>query len=324
MSSHLQLIRRPGANVDRLPGPCVATIGTFDGVHVGHQQILGRVIDEAAQRKVASVVLSFEPTPREYFSKGVPPARLTRFREKFEILETIGVNCLFCPPFDAVMERMSPAEFIDNLLVRVLDIKHLVVGDDFVFARNRSGDIEDLRAAGEASGFSVERVGSIVEKGGRVSSTEIRRALSAGDMLRAAQLLGRNYSMTGRVVDGQKLGKQLGFPTANVSLNRRASPVAGIFAVRVAGADLSDEPLGSPARRLLDGVASVGTRPTVDGVEPILEVHIFDFDRDIYGEYIKVEFVAKLRDEVKFPDLESLTQQMNLDAAAARKILNAA
>jgi riboflavin kinase/FMN adenylyltransferase len=249
----------------------------------------------------------------------VPPGRLTRFREKFEALRNFGVHWLFCPPFDAVMQSLEPEEFIQQLLVDTLKVQHLVVGDDFVFAKRRRGNVKLLRSEGERHGFSVEQVGSVLQDGKRVSSTEIRRLLAGGDMSGAKNLLGRHYAMTGRVVDGQKLGKKLGFPTANVNLNRRASPVAGIFAVRVAGLVATNEHDG-----LLDGVASVGTRPTIDGIEPLLEVHIFDFDRDIYGEYIQVEFVAKLRDEVKFPDLESLTEQMHIDAAQARQILKVA
>jgi riboflavin kinase/FMN adenylyltransferase len=315
----MRFMRRPSQDRDSLPGHCVATVGTFDGLHLGHQRILSRVLAAASERDLPSVVLSFEPTPREYFSAGVPPARLTRFREKFDALRNLGMHWLFCPPFDAAMQSLEPEEFIQRLLVDTLGVKHLVVGDDFVFARQRRGNLSHLRHEGERHGFSVEQVGSVLKDGKRVSSTEIRRLLAAGEMSGAKNLLGRHYAMTGRVVDGQKLGKQLGYPTANLNLNRRASPVAGIFAVRVGGLASTNEHHG-----LLDGVASVGTRPTIEGVEPLLEVHIFDFDRDIYGEYIQVEFVAKLRDEVKFPDLETMTEQMHIDAAQARQILKAA
>jgi riboflavin kinase/FMN adenylyltransferase len=305
------MMRRPDRQSSVLQSGSVLSVGTFDGLHLGHQRILQRVIDEARARQLPSMVFSFEPTPREFFSYGAPPARLTRFREKFEALQRFGIEWFFCPPFDGRMESLEPDEFIEGLLVNELGVRHLVVGDDFVFGRNRSGNIDHLRAGGERFGFSVEQVQSVLADGQRVSSTRVRELLAAGEMRRAKQLLGRYYGMTGRVVDGQKLGKQLGYPTANVNLNRRASPIAGIFAVRVGGLDSG----------LLDGVASVGTRPTIDGIEPILEVHIFDFDRDIYGEYIQVQFVAKLRDEVKFPDLETLTGQMHIDAAQARKIL---
>jgi riboflavin kinase/FMN adenylyltransferase len=308
----MQLMRRPGGNPRGFPGQSVVTIGTFDGVHVGHQRILRRVLEKARARNLPAVVFSFEPTPGEFFSHGTPPARLTRFREKFEALEQFGVDWLFCPPFDAGMEALGPDEFIERLLVERLGVKYLVVGDDFRFAKNRRGTIDSLRDGGKQLGFSVEQVPSVLEEGHRVSSTKIRELLADGELDRAKKLLGRYYRMTGRVIDGQKLGKQLGFPTANVNLSRAASPIGGIFAVRVDG-------LG-PA--LLNGVASIGTRPTVDGVEPVLEVHIFDFDQDIYGAYIQVEFIAKLREEVKFPDLRSLTEQMHIDAAEAREILS--
>ncbi len=310
--TRMRLMRRPGSDPRGFPGHSVVTIGTFDGVHIGHQRILRRVLEEARARELPAVVFSFEPTPGEYFSRGTPPARLTRFREKFEALEQLGLDWLCCPPFDADMAALGPDEFIERLLVESLGVRYLVVGDDFRFAKNRTGSIDNLRDGGKRLGFSVEQVPSVLEDGRRVSSTRIRGLLADGQLERAKKLLGRYYRMTGRVVDGQKLGKQLGFPTANVNLSRAASPVGGIFAVRVDG-------LGAG---LLNGVASVGTRPTVDGIEPVLEVHIFDFDRDIYGAYIQVEFIAKLRDEVRFPDLKSLTAQMHIDAAQAREILS--
>ncbi len=311
MPSPMQLMRRPGSNPSCLTGGCVGTIGTFDGLHIGHRQILERVLDEAARRDLPSVAISFEPTPREYFTRGEPPARLTRFREKFDELQRLGFDWFFCPPFDAAMESLEPEDFISRLLVDTLHVRHLVVGDDFVFGHARSGTVADLQQAGNVYGFSVEQAETVLENTDRVSSTLIRQALAAGDLTTATTLLGRHYSMTGRVVGGKKLGKKLGFPTANVNLNRRASPIAGIFAVRVDG----------PGPVQLSGVASVGTRPTVGGTVPLLEVHIFDFDRDIYGEYIRVEFVEKLRDEVRFADLEALTNQMHVDAAEARRIL---
>lgn len=311
MPSPLQFMRRPSAVSSRFAAGCVGTIGTFDGVHIGHRRILERVLDEAANRGLPSVVVSFEPTPREFFSGAASPARLTRFREKFDELQRLGIDWFFCPPFDGAMECMTPDEFIGRLLIDTMHVRHLVVGDDFVFGRKRSGTVADLHRAGGEHGFSVEQVETVSEDTVRVSSTSIRGALAAGDLATASVLLGRRYSMTGRVVDGKKLGKELGFPTANVNLNRRKSPIAGIFAVRVDG-------LGPV---LLDGVASIGIRPTIDGVEPLLEVHIFDFDRDIYGEYIRVEFVQKLRDEVRFPDLAALVEQMHVDAAEARQIL---
>jgi riboflavin kinase/FMN adenylyltransferase len=310
----MRLIRRPARQVQGLGSGCVATIGVFDGVHLGHRRILERVTGEACRRGLASLVFTFEPTPREYFSSGTPPARLTRLREKVALLRGLGLDWMFCPRFDSTLESLEPGEFIGRLLVRTLGVRHLVVGDDFRFARRRAGTLADLEAAGPAAGFSVEQVGSVTVEGGRVSSTAVREALAGGDMARARRLLGRDYSMTGRVVRGRQLGRQLGMPTANVHLCRRLSPVNGIFAVRVGG-------IGTGRRA---GVASVGTRPTIDGVEPLLEVHVFDFDGDLYGRYIEVDFVARLRDEVRFPDLESLRRQMHDDAAQARRVLAAA
>jgi riboflavin kinase/FMN adenylyltransferase len=310
----MRLIRRPAARQRILPEGCVATIGVFDGVHVGHQRILQRVVAESARLGLPSLVFTFEPTPREYFASENPPARLTRLREKAELLARLGIACMYCPRFDASIGSLGPREFIEKLLVGRLAVRHLVVGDDFRFARSRAGTLADLQEAGLRLGFAVEQVGSVIVDGERASSTAVRAALATGAMERACRLLGRHYSMTGRVTRGSSLGRQLGMPTANVNLCRRQSPVAGIFAVRVAGL----------AAGLLPGVASVGTRPTVDGTRPLLEVHVFDFDRDIYARCIRVEFVARLRDELKFPDLTSLQRQMHLDADVARRLLAAA
>ncbi len=308
------LIRQPNKTPEVLRDGCVATIGVFDGLHVGHQLILGRVLAEAEAHGLPALMFSFEPTPQEYFSAGAPPARLMRFREKYQALKAAGVDVFYCPRFQRSFSSLEPEAFVEQLLIGTLNIKHLVVGDDFHFARNRSGTIDDLVTAGKHYGFTVEQVGSVVQDGLRVSSTAVRSALLDGDLNKARTLLGRRYLMSGRVVSGQRLGHTLGFPTANIKLNRKLSPIVGIFAVRVLG--LGAQPL--------DAIASLGTRPTVDGIEPILEVHIFDFSDDIYGKYIDVEFVAKLRDEEKFPDLESMTEQMHVDAAEARKILVAA
>jgi riboflavin kinase/FMN adenylyltransferase len=308
----MQLMRRTSRGRELLPAGSVVTIGTFDGVHRGHQEIIGRVRKAAAERGLPSVVFSFEPTPAEFFRRADPPPRLTRFREKFQALQDCGVDWLFCPPFNADMERLTPTAFIDDLLLATLGVKHLVIGDDFRFAHKRAGRLEDLQLAGRQQGFAVEQLGSIVHNGQRVSSTEIRRALAAGNLEQARALLGRYYRMSGRVVSGRQLGRTLGYPTANVRIARRAVAVQGIFAVQVSGLH----------RQPVDGVASLGSRPSIDGGgEPLLEVHLFDFDEDIYGRYISVDFVARIRDEEYFPDLESLTQKMHDDAAKARAIL---
>jgi riboflavin kinase/FMN adenylyltransferase len=307
----MHVFRRPRPGAQAAQSGCVATIGVFDGVHLGHQQILDRVHESAARLGLPSLVFSFEPTPQEAMSPRHPPARLMCLREKVLVLRSSGIKQLYCPPFERTLQDLTPEEFIEQVLVRTLGVRHLVVGDDFRFARGREGTFPHLEAGGRRHGFGVEQVGSVTVGGLRVSSTAIRNALAAGDLATARQLLGRPYRMVGRVSRGQQLGRQLGFPTANMRLQRRVSPVSGIFAVRVHGI----------AETAQDAVASIGTRPTVAGVEPLLEVHVFDFAGDLYGRQICVDFVARLRDESRFDDLEALRRQMALDAAEARRLL---
>jgi len=309
----MHVFRRPRPGVQAVPSGCVATIGVFDGVHLGHQRILDQVRQAAARLALPSLVFSFEPTPQEVMSPLQAPARLMRLREKVLVLRETGIDYLYCPPFESALQGLEPGEFIEQLLVRTLGVRHLVVGDDFRFARGRAGNFDHLVAGGLQYGFAAEQVGSVTSGDVRVSSTAIRNALATGDLATAARLLGRPYRMAGRVGRGRQLGRTLGFPTANMRLHRRVSPVSGIFAVRVHGV----------AKQALDAVASVGTRPTVAGVEPLLEVHVFDFKGDLYGRQIAVDFVARLRDEVRFDDLEALRRQMELDAAEARRALAA-
>lgn len=290
----------------------VVTIGAFDGLHLGHEQLLARIRSEALARDLPSVVMSFEPMPREFFASHSPPARLMRFREKFEALARHKIDYFYCPRFDASMRDISAADFIRRILIHGLGARHIVVGDDFRFARRREGNVEQLRSAGRALGVGVEQVQSMIVDGDRVSSTAIRESLWRGDMARATTLLGRPYQMSGTVVRGKNVGRTLGFPTANVDLRRRQSAVMGIFAVRVHG-------LGA---KTYDAVASLGTRPTFNGVKPLLEVHLFDFDRDIYGQYITVDFVARLRSEIKYDNVDELVAQMHLDADNAKSILS--
>jgi len=308
------LIRRPPYRGSPLLPGCVATVGVFDGLHLGHQRILTEVREEAARRGLPGVVFSFEPTPQEFMARGEPPARLMRLREKYAFLRSFGLDLLFCPPFDEHMEQMPAAAFIERLLAGTLAVRHLVIGDDFRFGHGRSGTVQQLVERGPAHGFSVNQVGSITVAGRRVSSTAIRQALAAGELALAREQLGRDYSMSGRVVGGQRLGRTLGYPTANLRLHRRRSPLSGIFAVRVRGLG----PLPLP------GVASCGTRPTVAGTEPLLEVHLFDFAGDLYGRRIDVDFVARLRDEEHFDSLAALRRQMDADAAQARELLGLA
>ncbi len=291
---------------------CVLTVGNYDGVHLGHQQMIGVLKARAAELRSAATVLVFEPSSKEFIDPDAAPPRLTRWREKFVALAAQGVERLVTLRFDDCMRAMTPQAFVDELIVERLGTRHMVVGDDFRYGSNACGTIDSLRAAGGAHGFGVEQIAPFVSDGVRVSSTVVRERLERADYPGAARLLGRPYRMTGRVVHGKELGRTLGFPTANLRLMRRKSPVWGISAVRVFGIDA--EPL--------PGVASLGTRPTVNGVEPLLEVHVFDFSGDLYGRPIAVEFVAKLRDEVKFDSLDAMMVQMNIDGAQARELLS--
>lgn len=291
----------------------VVTIGSFDGLHLGHRQLLDRVISKSRELGVPSIVMSFEPTPKEFFAATNPPARLMRFREKFDALAEYGVDIFYCPRFNPAMQGIRSDAFIRQILVHGMNARHIVVGDDFQFARKREGSIDDLLRTQRALQFDVDRVPSIIKDDVRVSSTAIRAALADGNPSRATSLLGRPYRMSGRIIKGRRVGRTLGFATANVDLRRRQSAVLGIFAVRVSGL----------AEGRIDGVASIGTRPTFDLLKPLLEVHLFDFDRDIYGEYIHVDFIAHIRDEEKFESVDELVAQMSKDAENARSILAA-
>ena len=290
---------------------CVLTVGNYDGVHLGHQQMLRALKTCAREMGLAATVLVFEPSSKEFIDPEGAPPRLTRWREKYAALAACGVDRLVTLKFDERIRAMTPADFVGELIVDGLGTKHMVVGDDFRYGCRAAGTIDTLREAGQAHGFTVEQIAPFVFDAVRVSSTAVRQRLERGDFAGAALLLGRPYRMAGRVVHGRKLGRSLGFPTANLRLGRLKTPVRGVFAVRVYGID--DAPLA--------GVASLGTRPTVAGVEPLLEVHVFDFDGNLYGRVLEVEFVAKLRDEEKFDSLEALVAQMRLDEAAARRHL---
>ena len=287
---------------------CVASIGSFDGVHLGHQTVLGQLAEKAVELGLPTTVIVFEPLPREYFAGGHGPARLTRFREKVQALRRFSVDRLLCLRFDRRLAEMPATRFIERILVRGLGVRHLVVGDDFRFGRGREGDFHTLQEAGRRYGFSVAHMLTFDIDGARVSSTRVREALARGDLETAARLLGRPYRMSGRVAHGDKRGRVLGFPTANIRLARRVSPLQGVFAVEMYGFD--PEPLA--------GVANIGTRPTMDGTEARLEVHLLDFDQDIYGRHVHVEFLHKIRDERRFESLEALVQQIRADVGAAR------
>ncbi|MFW6092451.1 MAG: bifunctional riboflavin kinase/FAD synthetase [Pseudomonadota bacterium] len=287
---------------------CVLTIGSFDGVHRGHQMLLEHVAEKGHALDAPSMLITFEPTPREYFRGGVVPARLTRFREKITLLAQTELDRVLCLPFN---ERTAgtPAEWIvEELLAERLGVRYLVVGDDFRFGRGAKGDFAMLERAGERHGFEVAEMPTLAEGGERISSTRVREALAGGDFELAERLLGHPYFMMGRVVYGRQLGRQLGIPTANIRLQRYRTPLEGVFAVTVSG-------LG----QRYEGVANVGNRPTVDGKEPLLEVHIFDFAGEIYGELLTVEFKHKIRNEQAFDGLDALKAQIDRDIDATRE-----
>jgi riboflavin kinase/FMN adenylyltransferase len=273
--------------------------------------MIGVLKTRAAELNSAATVLVFEPSSKEFIDPEGAPPRLTRWREKFLALAAHGVERLVTVRFDDCIRAMTPQSFVDNLIVEKLGTRHMVVGHDFRYGSKACGTIESLRSAGRTRGFGVEEVAPFVADDVRVSSTAVRERLALADFAGAARLLGRPYRMMGRVVHGRRLGRTLGFPTANLRLMRRKSPVLGILAVRAYGIE----------SRPLPGVASLGTRPTVNGVEPLLEVHVFDFSGDLYGRAIEVEFVAKLRDEIRFDSLDAMIVQMNIDGAAAREVL---
>lgn len=293
------------------PKGCVLTIGAFDGLHRGHQALLDRVRERAQARGLVPAAVSFEPLPRGYFAPA-PVKRLSAVREKLCGFAAAGIELLLLLRFGAQLASMSAEDFVREVLVARLAAREIWVGKDFRFGHHRIGDVELLRTLEGVGGYTVRVLDAVtVGDGERISASRVRGALGGGDFAHARELLGRPFAISGHVVHGQRLGRTLGYPTANIRLGTRVSPVAGIFAVRVHVGDA-----------WLPGVASLGVRPTIAGAgEPLLEVHVFDFDGDLYGHRLDVEFVAKLRDEEKFADLAALRAQMDRDAAAARRVL---
>ncbi|MBI1907215.1 MAG: bifunctional riboflavin kinase/FAD synthetase [Rhodocyclales bacterium] len=294
---------------ERAAQASVLTIGNFDGVHRGHQALLQLLTSKARELGVGATVLTFEPHPREYFSPANAPARLASLREKLLLLAAAGVDRTHVCRFDQRFAAVTAEQFVSDFLVRGLDVRHLIIGDDFRYGSARRGDFEHLRRAGEQHGFIVEAMHTVEIDGERVSSSAVRHALASGDMARAAHLLGRPYSIAGRVMSGKRIGRELGFPTANIQMKHRKPALAGVFAVSVEGL----------APRPVAGVANIGLRPTVANTDrPILEVHLFDWDRDCYGAHLRVHFQHKLRDEARFASLDELTAQISRDAQQAR------
>ena len=289
---------------------CVLTIGKFDGVHLGHQAVLASMVQKARTLNLPSVVMVFEPQPEEVFAPQYAPARLSRLRDKYNALSALNIDRLLVVNFNARFSSMSADSFISELLVSKLDVRYLVVGDDFRFGNKRVGNFAMLQKAGKRHSFDVVSTQSFKLLDCRISSTEIRNALGNDDFETAHAMLGRPFSISGKVVHGDKKGRTIGFPTANVLLKRCKSPVEGVFAVRalIAG-------------QLYDGVANIGTRPTVNGVRSQLEVHVFDFQSNIYGEFVEVNILAKIRSEKKFESFSALQEQIKLDVQRAHQLL---
>ncbi|MBA57209.1 MAG: bifunctional riboflavin kinase/FMN adenylyltransferase [Pseudomonadales bacterium] len=303
----MELIRGVHNLRDRHRG-CVATIGNFDGIHLGHRAIIRQVTAKAKALGLPSAVMVFEPQPREFFAPDEAPARLMTFREKVEILTELGIDRVLCVKFDRRFCSQSAREFCENILIQGMGIRHLVVGDDFRFGNDRAGDFRFLQAMGEENGYTVENTHTFEWHGERVSSTRVRECLEHSDFDSASVMLCRPFFMSGRVIHGQKLGRTIGVPTANLLPKRVRTPVTGVFAVEVRGLD-----------KIEQGVANLGTRPTLGGEQVRLEVHLLNFQGDLYGKHLRVMFRHKIRDEKKFDGLEALTDAIRQDIETAKQ-----
>ena len=294
---------------------CVTTIGNFDGLHLGHQAIILQLKTIANKHDLPTVIITFEPQPQEYFSPQNAPARLTRLREKIEEIARLGVDRLVCLRFNSELASLSPRGFVERLLIDGLEISHLVVGDDFRFGKDRQGDYATLEKMADEFGYELEHTNTCLFQGKRISSTRIRQALAGDNLNLARELLGRDYAISGRVVHGDKRGKALGFPTANMELHRLHSPVTGVYVTRVniTGRRRGLGETSHPA------VTSIGTRPMFDGEGMRLETHILDFDETLYAKHIQVVFLKKLRPEEKFSDVEDLKKAIETDSENARQ-----
>ena len=300
-----------GAADAALP-PVVLTVGNFDGIHRGHQAMLGRLVEEAKKRGLASCVLTFEPHPREFFSPQAAPTRLTSLREKCELLAARGVERVHVQRFTRSFASIAPEAFIEQVLAERLKARWVLVGEDFRFGAKRAGDIALLKRLGERCGYEVQVMPAVTQAGARVSSSAVRAALAAGDLASAETLLGRPYGISGRVIHGRKLGRELGFATANIQLRHNRPPLTGIYAVKVHGVDAAARP----------AVASLGVRPTITASgRAVLEAHLFDFSGDLYHKHVRVDFLHKIRDEEKYSDLETMKAQIQRDCEAARRFL---
>lgn len=323
----MQLIRglrslHSPAHQARFAEGCVATIGNFDGVHLGHQAVLDQVQRKADALGLPAVIMLFEPQPREYFAPQQAPARITTLREKLELLRGFGVHCVLCVRFNDAFCSQSAAQFCQDILVRGLNVKHLVIGDDFRFGSDRAGDFAFLQRFGQQHGFTVEDTPTLSLAGERVSSTAIRQCLQQGDFAAANHLLGWDFALSGPVVYGDQIGRTINVPTANILLHRLASPLQGVFAVDVYGADndIENSAVNGVVNGVANGVANIGKRPTVNGQQLRLEIHLLDFKGDLYGQRLRAVFRQKIRDEKRFASLDELKQNIQRDIEQARHI----
>lgn len=282
---------------------CAITIGNFDGLHLGHQQLINKLSEVSKKLKVPSLLITFEPQPNEFFNQGETVPRLMRFREKWHGLENFEIDLVLCIRFNQAFANISPQDFVEKLLVKQLGVKAIIVGDDFRFGAKRVGDFKLLQEYGRQHDFVVMDTPTLQLNGVRISSTRVRDALQAGDLQRVQKLLGRNYRLCGKVIHGDRVGRQLGFPTANFNLHRELVPLGGVFVVRAYG--INDKPI--------NGVANLGTRPAFGGTRVLLEVHLFDFNQQLYGRNLQIEFLHKLRDEEYYDRIEDLVMQIKKD-----------
>jgi len=302
------ILLRGSKELARINQPTVATIGNFDGFHLGHQEIINFVIKRSEQHKFSPVLISFEPSPKEFFCGSKGPARIYPLRKKIELARTFGFDYFACLHFNQMLAAMPAMDFVEKILHDSLNVKALIIGDDFKFGHHGSGNIDLLRSMGKTLGFEVEAQSTILHEHERVSSTLIREKLSQGEFGEVATLLGRPFRMSGRIFHGDKKGRTIGFPTANILINRKISPITGVFTVSA-----------SDKNNKWHGVANVGNRPTVNGQRQQLEVHLFNCQQDLYGKKLDVEFHTKLRDEIKFPSFEALKQQITNDVSKAQQ-----
>lgn len=306
----MQLVRQLN-NYQSKENGIALSIGNFDGVHKGHRSVIKFLLDKSKELNIPSGIMCFEPQPLEFFQSIKIPARLSRFRDKFVTFKELGVDKVFCLNFNKELAKLSPCDFVKKYLVEKLNIKYLVVGDDFRFGVNGKGDFELLKKLGSLYGFNVVSMESFLHDEERISSTAIRNFLSKGLLEKAKSFLGSDYYISGKISYGQQIGRTIGFPTANINLKRRVIPLYGVYIVRID--NIADKPMY--------GMANVGSRPTVNGVEPRLEVYIFDFNGELYHKELKVVFLSKLRDEKKFNSLDELVQQLKIDEQSAREYL---